>query len=385
MINLSNESGKLFIGPSFCDPVSLDISKIDKPEIRNQDSSLMGYFGYVRNLGTRIHSGYDYYSPAGSSVFAVFDGEIVQIRVGPRDGIGCEQKRLFDQDHSICFSSGICSNCNKKDSCYGVQLWLEIKLMGSSCSITNNKFSIQESNNYLYAYYAHLSKLDDVVLSAITADNITKNNSEENVINFINPPKVSIGTPIGKSGCTGNAYSMTGKDQHLHFECRKEIESPKGFGTRISPNTIVNTKFFIVEESNPSHSTNKVTNAIINQFLEQEKARGEFDETSLYNDWIEHIKATKKSSRFINYCKEKTRKIYDSKKPKETFDEKVWNKIVIEKWKNFQFTEDGLADEEKEIWKQFKREEYPKFVSWMDFQKKHKIIVKKTDFGIVRL
>lgn len=383
MINISSESGKLFIGPSFCDPVALKNPEMDEPKIRQQNKSLMGYFGYLRDLGLRIHTGYDYVSAEGGGVLAVHDGEIVQVRIGVKDG-KCEQKSLFDQNHSISFSSDTCENCKNHHSCFGIQLWLRIKLLGSSFSIEPNKPLIQESEYYLYAFYAHLSKIDDIVLSAINPDNIKNNNTTNTTLFFNNPPMVYNGQMIGKSGCTGNAYNMTGDDQHLHFECRKEIESPLGFGTRISPNTIVKTQFFIVKNDDQSSCTNKVTNNILNGFLDQEKALGQFDEAGWYNSWIKHTNEIKNTSRFQEYCKNKARENYNTKKTKKKFDEE-WPLIKKDKWKNFRFTNKDLALEEKGIWEQFKNEEYPRFICWMEFQTKHKIIAKKTDMGIIRL
>lgn len=53
--------------------------------------------------------------------------------------------------------------------------------------------------------------------------------------------KVQKGTQLGKSGVTGNAYNLRGKEQHLHFEYRT---SPKHSDRKQeNPNAIVKTKF----------------------------------------------------------------------------------------------------------------------------------------------
>lgn len=53
--------------------------------------------------------------------------------------------------------------------------------------------------------------------------------------------KVQKGTQLGKSGVTGNAYNLKGKEQHLHFEYRT---SPKHSDRKQeNPNAIVKTKF----------------------------------------------------------------------------------------------------------------------------------------------
>lgn len=46
---------------------------------------------------------------------------------------------------------------------------------------------------------------------------------------------VKRGDMIGLTGNTGNARSMTGEDQHLHFEIRTEQFPAKGLGGRVDP------------------------------------------------------------------------------------------------------------------------------------------------------
>ena len=72
-----------------------------------------------------------------------------------------------------------------------------------------------------FAFYAHLSKIS-VALNA----------------------KVKKGDAIGKTGISGNAKSFTGKDQHLHVECRTSAILGRGLSGRFSPNKIVETKFY---------------------------------------------------------------------------------------------------------------------------------------------
>lgn len=60
-----------------------------------------------------------------------------------------------------------------------------------------------------YAAYAHLSEI---------SSGISINNT------------VTLGQLIGKTGNTGNACNLTGEDQHLHFELRKEVSPPAGTG-----------------------------------------------------------------------------------------------------------------------------------------------------------
>ncbi|HPU54292.1 MAG TPA: M23 family metallopeptidase [Burkholderiaceae bacterium] len=64
----------------------------------------------------------------------------------------------------------------------------------------------------LYAQYCHLSKC------------IVGNNT-----------KVTRNTIIGHTGNTGNAKSMKGADQHLHFEIRLVPRPGRGLGNRLNP------------------------------------------------------------------------------------------------------------------------------------------------------
>lgn len=73
-------------------------------------------------------------------------------------------------------------------------------------------------NKIYYSFYAHLSS-----------------------VSVAHGQRVQQGTQLGKSGVTGNAYNLKGKEQHLHFEYRT---SPKhGDRKQENPNAIVRTKF----------------------------------------------------------------------------------------------------------------------------------------------
>ena len=41
-----------------------------------------------------------------------------------------------------------------------------------------------------------------------------------------------------------NTSNLTGKDQHLHFEARVQVENALGLTGKMDPNEIVDTKFF---------------------------------------------------------------------------------------------------------------------------------------------
>ena len=73
-------------------------------------------------------------------------------------------------------------------------------------------------NKVYYSFYAHLS-----------------------TVSISYGQMVHKGTQLGKSGVSGNAYNLKGKEQHLHFEYRT---SPKhGDRKQENPNVIVRTKF----------------------------------------------------------------------------------------------------------------------------------------------
>ena len=60
--------------------------------------------------------------------------------------------------------------------------------------------------------------------------------------------KVQRGTVIGRSGTTGNANNLSGKEEHLHFEYRT---SPKhGAKKQANPNAILKTKFYSADPKN---------------------------------------------------------------------------------------------------------------------------------------
>lgn len=60
--------------------------------------------------------------------------------------------------------------------------------------------------------------------------------------------KVKKGGILGKSGNTGNAYNLKGKEQHLHFEYRT---SPKHSDRKQeNPNAILKTKFYSADPKN---------------------------------------------------------------------------------------------------------------------------------------
>jgi peptidoglycan LD-endopeptidase LytH len=85
---------------------------------------------------------------------------------------------------------------------YGSQILLEFEFEGTTH----------------YAMYAHLSK-----------------------ISVAGGQSVSLGQALGQTGNTGNAKTMKGEDQHLHFEIRTEKSVGRGLGGRRSPGQIFRT------------------------------------------------------------------------------------------------------------------------------------------------
>lgn len=85
---------------------------------------------------------------------------------------------------------------------YGLQLVIEFE----------HDFDGDGDRDTLYAFYAHLSRID-----AAPGQIVRK------------------GQQIGLTGNSGNAASMRGVDQHLHFELRSKAFTGRGLSGRYSP------------------------------------------------------------------------------------------------------------------------------------------------------
>lgn len=90
--------------------------------------------------------------------------------------------------------------------------------------VTHKRF-----NKTYYSFYAHLS-----------------------FVNVQVGDSVQLGTVLGKSGTTGNAYNLADGEEHLHFEYR--INPKHGFGHQANPNAIVKTKFYSADPKNTYQS-----------------------------------------------------------------------------------------------------------------------------------
>lgn len=73
-------------------------------------------------------------------------------------------------------------------------------------------FRFEHKGEYYYAVYSHLKNI------------------------YVEKDQTVVrGQVIGQTGNTGNARSMTGEDQHLHFEIRTALYPGRGLAGRIDP------------------------------------------------------------------------------------------------------------------------------------------------------
>jgi murein DD-endopeptidase MepM/ murein hydrolase activator NlpD len=94
--------------------------------------------------------------------------------------------------------------------CYSVSRG-EVKFAGVRGAL-GNLVVINIGNTPYFTAYAHLSSIN------VSVGDIVK-----------------VGQFIGLTGNTGNASSMAGVDEHLHFEVREEVITGIGLDKRISP------------------------------------------------------------------------------------------------------------------------------------------------------
>lgn len=193
---------------------------------------IIGYYGKTRRYpnGTpKPHYGFDYLAPKGTAVKSVHEGKIGWVRIGVTEEVEiCKiRQRILNSgvNKENSFSETDCKECKNNKKCYGVQMWLSWA-EGHA-----------EKKNTRYAFYAHLSKLDDSIWNAI------KDKIAEKVIDYNPGIKINaLGEMIGQSGCTGNAYNMKEYQQHLHFECLDAKLKKQ------NPNSIVKTKYSLAKE-----------------------------------------------------------------------------------------------------------------------------------------
>jgi len=151
-----------------------------------RQTSVSNTFGNVRKNadGTdRNHQGIDYYAASGTEVYAVQNGKVVKIH-------------------------------DKDDGDYGKYIIIQHYDKEGNPQKT-------EDDKPIYSFYAHLSEI-----SVKKDDEVVENE-----------------TVIGKTGNTGNASTMKGEDEHLHFEIRTGIDLGKGLDGRLDPNDYLDTKY----------------------------------------------------------------------------------------------------------------------------------------------
>ena len=120
----------------------------------------------------------------------------------------------------LAVQDGLVVNVNDNNGDYGKSVTIQHDYNGES----------------VYSFYAHLSEI-----SIKSGDFVLENGI------------------IGKSGTSGNAKGMIGKDQHLHFELRTQKENAKGLNGKRNPNEIVDTKF---ESADPDNKFQRNVNVI---------------------------------------------------------------------------------------------------------------------------
>lgn len=222
---------------------------------------IIGYYGNTRrfsNGNLKKHSGFDYLAPKGTPVKSVHNGNVGWVRIGVTKEVEtCKiRQRILNSgaNKENIFSEMDCKQCKSSSNCYGVQVWLSWIETHAGKKTTR------------YAFYAHLSKLDDKIWNGIK-DKIAKDTIDYN-------PGIKIGAIgelIGYSGCTGNAYDMKDYQQHLHFEC---LDSKL---KKQDPNTIIKTKFVLAKQlGDVDRERREMQNKVFRPFLNNSISLEEF-------------------------------------------------------------------------------------------------------------
>lgn len=154
----------------------------------NIASKLGSTFGMTRNGGTKAHQGLDFVAAPGTPIYAVADGKVVPVLDPTTKGYGDTAVLVVDINDLPEKQAQLVKNSGKTQGTIGFA-------------------------------YAHLSELPHEAKF------------------------VQAGDIIGKTGCTGNANTMTTikKGAHLHFEIRvNPYHAPKGLANRIDPLPFIN-------------------------------------------------------------------------------------------------------------------------------------------------
>lgn len=212
------ESKTLEIIPLKGDPVQKPIL------LRSEkDNPFIGYYGFTRCAGEKEHTGFDYKKKKGEPVLAVFscNNMTIEVYVGHLDkNKKCALRSQFNEKVNN-FDEETCKKCDNREGCYGLRIFL-----------INGKKKVM---------YAHLSKINQDIFNQLKQKEVVDNGKKYDVYK-IEEYHIKIGDTIGLTGNTGNAYSMEGDQQHLHFEY---WENKK----RCNPNQIVYTKFKLMKKT----------------------------------------------------------------------------------------------------------------------------------------
>lgn len=299
----------LKVNNDVCDPVEGEVGIRSLPW-----NPFTGYFGYTRNQGTKKHEGYDYIASDQVAALAVQTGEIVQIRYGRANNLkACPFRNAFKANKNSIFQHTVCKDCDYRNGCYGVQVWLKI--------IDNQRT--------FYAFYAHLSQLSETITKGITSTSPLQ--SSNTLMNL--SIKVQCRDKIGYCGSTGFAHEMLTNDtfknekgqEHLHFECRTAIEKS---GVKLhSPNEIVKTKFYITDKATELETFNFIELNLTNF---DDKLRAVYE----MKEWLNHINS-KKGQFEAEMQKKFGKKVWNLKSQDEKIRKREWTVFKNNVWNNF--------------------------------------------------
>lgn len=153
-----------------------------------------GTFGYVRNGGTKFHSGLDLYAEEGTPVYAMIDGEIAS------DVYVIEQPDRVDDEYPVGYKG------NTNDA--GNSVYVKGRHKGYDVKVG----------------YWHLRSGTPVAINPRTGDVFKPGDA------------IYKGELLGYTGRTGNAYNVTNKHLHLVYK----VKNSNGVYVFANPEKIIN-------------------------------------------------------------------------------------------------------------------------------------------------